>query len=322
MSTNLLLLLTFTEDIRQQYLSGLAQAFPNVDIQVVDHHSKVSPFIKDADILMTFGPMMTEDVLRKAQNLKWIQALGSGVDGVTDRKSLSPNVLITNMYGIHGAPVSEAALMSMLALARNLPWTIRNQLQHQWDRSLPPSILEGKTVTIFGIGIISSALAPKCKALGMRVLGVSSKVRSVEGFDQVYPKEVLMEVVQQSDYFVLLTPYSPDTHHIINTEVLKQMKPSAFLVNLARGGVVDEAALIECLTSRQIAGAALDVFQEEPLQSKHAFWSMDNVLVTPHLGGFYDGYVHHALPIMIHNLHQFIKKDYQSMKNIVRLPKE
>jgi phosphoglycerate dehydrogenase-like enzyme len=322
MKPKILLLLTFTQSIREQYLNGLQQKFPDLEINVVDHHSKVEPFINEANVLVTFGPMMSENVLQKAQKLKWIQALGSGVDGITDRKSLDRSVLITNMYGIHGAPVSEAALMSMFALARNLPWVIRNQLQAKWDRRIPPSILEGKTVVIFGVGIISSALAPKCQALGMTVLGVSSTVRAISGFDHIYPKDQLVDAVQKADYFILLSPYSQDTHHIINDHVLGHMKPSAFLINLARGGVVDEAALIRCLEEHQIAGAALDVFQEEPLPPSHPFWGMENVLVTPHLGGFYDEYVHHALPIVIHNIHQFIKNDYQAMKNVVRLPQQ
>jgi phosphoglycerate dehydrogenase-like enzyme len=314
------LLLTFPENIRHQYYSGIKEAFPNMDISIADHHSKVFPSIEEAEILMTFGPMMSEQVLQKAKSLKWIQALGSGVDGITDRPSLSNDILITNMYGIHGVPVSEAALMSMLALARNLSWTVQNQLQHKWNRSIAPSVLHGKTVVILGVGIIACALAPKCQALGMKVIGVSSAIRDVQGFDHMYPKDQLGNALEQADYFVLLTPYSKETHHVVNAEILRKMKSSAFLINLARGGVVDEQALIHSLNERQIAGASLDVFQEEPMPPEHPFWSMENVLVTPHLGGFYDQYVDHALPILIHNLQKYTAQDFSAMQNIVRLP--
>jgi phosphoglycerate dehydrogenase-like enzyme len=320
MSTKLQFLLTFPEKIRHQYLSGVREAFPNLEIQMADHYSKVTPFIEEAEVLLTFGPMMSEEVLQNAKRLKWVQALGSGVDGILDRPSLRSDVLITNMYGIHGVPVSEAALMSMLALARNVSWSIKNQIEKKWNRSIAPSVLHGKTVVILGIGIIASALAPKCQALGMNVIGVSSAVRAVEGFNQILPKEQLHQAVKAADYLVLLTPYSVQTHHLVNQGVLTNMKKSAFLINLARGGVVDEAALLNSLQNKQIAGAALDVFQEEPLPSEHPFWSMDNVLVTPHLGGFYDEYVDHALPILIHNIQQYLKNDFSAMKNIVRLP--
>jgi len=320
MSTKLQFLLTFPEKIRHQYLSGIQEAFPNLEIQMADHYSKVTPFIEEAEVLLTFGPMMSEEVLQNAKRLRWVQALGSGVDGILDRPSLRSDVLITNMYGIHGVPVSEAALMSMLALARNVSWSIKNQIEKKWNRSIAPSVLHGKTVVILGVGIIACALAPKCQALGMNVIGVSSAVRAVEGFNQILLKEQLHQAVQAADYLVLLTPYSAQTHHLVNQEVLTNMKKSAFLINLARGGVVDEAALFNSLQNKQIAGAALDVFQEEPLPSEHPFWSMDNVLVTPHLGGFYDEYVDHALPILIHNIHQYLKNDFSAMKNIVRLP--
>ena len=320
MSIKLQFLLTFPEKIRQQYLSGIQQAFPDLELQMADHYSKVTSFIEQAEVLLTFGPMMSEEVLQKARRLKWVQALGSGVDGILDRPSLRSDVLVTNMYGIHGVPVSEAALMSMLAMARNLPWSLRNQAEKKWNRSLAPSVLHGKTVVILGVGIIACALAPKCQAMGMKVIGVSSSVRTIAGFDQILPKDQLNQAVQAADYLVLLTPYSAQTHHLVNEEVLANMKPSAYLINLARGGVVDETALLNTLQNHQIAGAALDVFQEEPLPPAHPFWSMDNVLVTPHLGGFYDEYVDHALPILIHNIQHYLNNDFSGMRNIVRLP--
>ena len=117
----LLIVLTLPKEVRDTYASRLAQKFPELVIDVVDHHSKAPPLMTSADILITFGPMMKDEVFRHAPKLKWIQALGTGVDGITDQPSLSPDVVVTNIRGIHGAPVSEAALMSMLALSRDLP---------------------------------------------------------------------------------------------------------------------------------------------------------------------------------------------------------
>jgi phosphoglycerate dehydrogenase-like enzyme len=120
------------------------------------------------------------------------------------------------------------------------------------------------------------------------------------------------------DFLVLLTPYTPDTHRIVSAKVLAAMKPSAFLVNLARGGIVDEAALAGALRERRIAGAALDVFATEPLPAEHAFWGMDNVIVTPHLGGFHDQYAEQALPTVEENLRRFLAGDLTNMINVVR----
>ena len=315
--TRLLALLSLPEKVRSQYHEGIKSRFPGIEINMVDHHSKVDPFIAEADVLVTFGPMMAEHVLEKARKLRWIQALGSGVDGITDRPSLRPDVLVTNLHGIHGAPVSEAALAAMLSLGRGLARNLRNQQQHKWER-FPASLLKDKTVVIYGVGSIAAELAPKCKAFGMRVLGISSTTRTLPGFDRILPRSELVAAASEADYLVLLTPYSEATRGSVGGNVFAAMKPTGHLVNLARGGVVDEEALMAALTTRRIAGAALDVFSEEPLPESHPLWAMDNVLITPHQGGFYDEYVNEALPVIEHNLRKFLAGDTNGMINLVR----
>ena len=315
--TRLLALLSLPEKVRSQYHEGIKSRFPGIEINLVDHHSKVDPFIAEADVLVTFGPMMAEHVLEKARKLRWIQALGSGVDGITDRPSLRPDVLVTNLHGIHGAPVSEAALAAMLSLGRGLARNLRNQQQRKWER-FPASLLKGKTVVIYGVGSIAAELAPKCKAFGMRVLGISSTTRTLPGFDRILPRSELVAAASEADYLVLLTPYSEATRGSVGGDVFAAMKPTGHLVNLARGGVVDEEALMAALTTRRIAGAALDVFSEEPLPESHPLWAMDNVLITPHQGGFYDEYVNEALPVIEHNLRKFLAGDTNGMINLVR----
>ncbi len=314
--TRMLMLLAMPENVRQRYRAGVQARFPDLDIDVVDHHSKVDPHIADADILMTFGPMMSDRVLAQATRLKWVLALGTGVDGIVDQPSLPPGVLVTNLHGVHGPPVSEAALASMLALSRQLPRSVRNQGARRWER-FPATLLHEKTVGIFGIGVIAEALAPKCKALGMKVVGISSAPRAVAGFDHVFPREALQEAVRGLDYLVLLTPLTPATRHSVDAAVLGALKPGTFLVNLARGGVVDEPALIDALNDRRIGGAALDVFDQEPLPADHPFWAMDNVIVTAHQGGFCDVYVDYAMPVIEANLRKFLAGDTAGMINVV-----
>jgi phosphoglycerate dehydrogenase-like enzyme len=140
----------------------------------------------------------------------------------------------------------------------------------------------------------------------------------MEGFDRMVPREELERTVPGLDFLVLLTPYTPETHGIVNARVLAAMKPSAFLVNLARGGIVDEEALGRALRERKITGAALDVFGTEPLPAEHPFWSMENVIVTPHLGGFHDQYAAQALPTVEENLRRFLAGDVKNMINVVK----
>jgi phosphoglycerate dehydrogenase-like enzyme len=300
-----------------QYYKGLREAFPEMSIDLVDHHSKVDPYIGSADILLTFGAHMADRVLEKGRKLKWIQALGTGVDGIVDRPPFREGVLVTNMHGLHGDSVPEAAIMLMLALARDLPRAMRQRNARKWER-YPSQLLKGKTVGVFGVGAIARSLAPKCKSFGMRVVGITSSVRSMDGFDRMVHRNEIETAVRELDFLVLLTPYTPETRGIVGAKVLAAMKPSAFLVNLARGGIVDEETLLSALRENRLAGAALDVFATEPLPEDHPFWSMDNVIVTPHLGGFHDQYAKEALPTVVDNVRKFLAGDIDNMANIVK----
>jgi phosphoglycerate dehydrogenase-like enzyme len=313
----LLILLTFPEPIRNLYRDGLTEAFPQLQIDVVDHHSKVDPYIGEADILMTFGAQIADHVLEKAINLKWIQALGTGVDGIVDSPALRDGVIVTNLRGLHGASVSESVLAAMLALSRNLPRAMRSQDAGRWDR-FPVSLVKGKTVGILGVGVIATELAPRCRALGMTVIGITSAPRGVAGFDRMVGRDELLDVAGELDHLVLLAPYTAETHGIVGARVFERMKRSAFLVNVARGGLVDEAALVEALKAGRIAGAALDVFSEEPLPEGHPLWSMPNVLITPHMAGFHVGYPAEAIPIVNENIRHFLAGDVDGMINVVR----
>ncbi|MPZ40245.1 MAG: D-2-hydroxyacid dehydrogenase [Rhizobiales bacterium] len=313
----LLILLTLPPNVRDYYAARLKKRFPELEIDVADHYSKAIPLAPNADILLTFGPMMKDEVFANAPKLKWVQALGTGVDGVIDQPSLGKNVTVTNIRGIHGAPVSEAAIMGMLALSRDLPRSVRSQDQNSWTR-WPPKLLDNKTVGIYGIGLIAEALAPRCKAFGMTVVGYSSTKREVPGIDRMLLRSDLIATAKELDYLVLLVPYSEETRHSINANVFAAMKPSAFLINLARGGVVEEDSMVEALNSGKIAGAALDVFQTEPLPADHPLWSMKNVIITPHLGGFCDVYADLALVTVEHNMECWLRGDIDGMRDLVR----
>jgi D-2-hydroxyacid dehydrogenase (NADP+) len=314
--TNLLILLAMPEAVRNQYRDRLAARFPEINVTLIDHHSKAAPHIAAADALVTFAPMLADHVLEQAQRLKWVQALGTGVDNLIDRPALRRDVIVTNVHGIHGAPVSEAALASMLALARNLPRAVRLQDKHQWVR-WPAQLLHNKTVGIFGIGAIAEALAPKCKAFGMNVVGVSSAPRPVDGFDRMHATSELAAIAGTFDFFVLLTPLTDKTRNSVGAALFAAMKPTAFFINLARGGVVDESALVAALRDKRIAGAALDVFVEEPLPADHPFWAMENVILTTHQGGFNDVYIDHAWPTLEANMRRFLAGEFAGMINVV-----
>jgi D-2-hydroxyacid dehydrogenase (NADP+) len=318
--TKVLLLLNMPEQLRNRFHGHLARTFPQVAFDLADNVGKVDPYLADAEILMTHGPYLStrsDYVLGHMPKLRWVQGTGTGMDNIIDRPSLPADVLVTNMRGAHGAQMSEAAIGSMLALARQMPRSIRNQDNHVWERWLP-QIIHGKTVGILGVGVIAEALAPRCKALGMTVVGFSSSQRVIEGFDRILPVGELKPTAPDLDFLVLLTPYSEATHHIVNEDILMALKPGSYLINLARGGVLDEAALIKVLDAGRVSGAALDVFSTEPLPPEHRFWSMENVIITCHMGGLTDDYHLQALPIIEKNLRHYLAGEGDQMINVVR----
>jgi D-2-hydroxyacid dehydrogenase (NADP+) len=315
----LLIILRSHERIRTQYYNGIAQTFPELNVNIVSTVADADPYLADADIIVTHGPHLedkADHVFANAPKLKWVQGIGTGVDNIADRPALRDDVIVTNIHGVHGAPMSEAAMLLMLALSRKLPRSLENKSQHKWD-NWPSRLLSDKTVGIFGVGSIAEAMAPRFKAFNMTVLGITSAVREVVGFDRVYDKSKLIEVMRELDYFIVLTPYNPQTHHIIDAKVLGAMGPDSYLINLARGGVVDETALLSALRSKQIAGAALDVFAQEPLKPDNPLWDLDNVIITCHQAATHDNSARNNLPTIQENIRLFLTNDLRNMKNVI-----
>jgi phosphoglycerate dehydrogenase-like enzyme len=234
-----------------------------------------------------------------------VHALGTGLDGITDSVFLDNRVLVTATRGIHGIPMSEAAIMMMLTLARDFRRTLRQQEARQWQFFFA-QLLHGKTVGILGIGAIASHVAERCKAMGMTVVGITRTVRDLPGFDRMVGRGDLLRIVPELDFLILLIPHDADSHHIVDARVLAVMKPTSFLINLARGGVIDETALVAALSEKRIAGAALDAYEHEPLPPDSPLWGLPNVICSPHMTGAWDGYAQACFQQFAFNYRQFV----------------
>lgn len=301
---NLLIFLTHPEPTRSGYEKYLAPRHPELTIKTVGSRDEALQSAGWADILMCFGPQAKQDFFRHTPRLKWVHSLGTGTDGITDSPYLAKDVIVTATRGIHGAPMSELALLMMLAFNRDLRRIERQRADKKWER-FPGALLAEKTVGILGVGAIAEDMAPKLKAFGMRVVGISRTKRPIPGFDAIYTRAEIVQAAAELDYFVLLVPLEDDTRNMVNDTVLRAMKPTACLINLARGGVLDEDALIRALNEKRIAGAALDALAKEPLPAESPLWTMPNVFVTPHIGGYYDNYPRDAARQFEQNLAHF-----------------
>jgi len=297
-----------------EYKKALLPKFPDVSIHSAQKEEEVGDFIEKADILLVIR--ISNELIKKASKIKWIQALTTGVDYIINLPSLKKEVIVTSTRGMHGPQVSEMAFLLMLALNRKFPEVVRNQDKAEWER-WPGRLLWKKKVAILGVGVIGEEIARKCKAFGMEVFGIDIVRRKVESIDTFYGPEDIVNVAREVDYFIIVAPFTPQTEKMVDSKVLSAMKPTAFLLNLGRGEVVDEGALINVLKSGKIAGAGLDTYCEEPLPESHPFWGMKNVIVSPHVAGMSDIYVEQALSIFEENLRRFLKGERRNLINVM-----
>jgi D-2-hydroxyacid dehydrogenase (NADP+) len=308
--TNLLIL----EQRAKEFEKALKPKFPEIFIHAATKEEEVGDFIEQTDILLTIR--ISDGLIKKASKLQWIHAVTTGVDYLVNLPSLRKEVLITSSRGIHGPQMSEMAFLLMLALNRNFPQLVRNQAQRVWER-WPAKLLYQKKVGIIGIGVIGEEIALKCKVFGMTVFGIDIVKRKVDAVDYFHGPEEFSRVVQEVDYLIIVVPNTPQTQRMVGPEVLSSMKSTAFLINIGRGEVVDEDALIHALETGKIAGAALDTFSTEPLPKEHPFWGMKNVIITPHVGGLSDISVEQVVSVFEKNLRSFLRGEKSNLNNLI-----
>jgi D-2-hydroxyacid dehydrogenase (NADP+) len=246
--------------------------------------------IQSADVLFSFA--VPEEAVRRAANLKWIHLASAGAEKSLTPALMASKIRLTCSRGIHANTIAEHVMMQILAFSKNLRRAYDFQNKHEWR--FPELVdgrfdLEGKTICIIGLGSIGARVAQLAKAFDMRVIGTVNHIRKMRYVDKVYPPSRLNECLAQADFVLLSTPLTDKTFHLIGKKELSVMKKSVFLVDIGRGKLVDEAALIEALRNGTIKGAALDVFEIEPLPPDSPLWNMENVSVTPHCSGMAEG---------------------------------
>lgn len=249
-----------------------------------------------------------EALLRQAPNLRWIQLTSAGVDRAARSGLLESDITVTSASGLHATPIGEYVLCVMLMFCKGASRFIRAQERREWARYMPQE-LHGKTVGIVGLGRIGSEVARLAKAFGCRVLATrrSAAARTKDELaDELLPPSDLPALLAQSDFVVLAVPLTQETRHLIGEAELRAMKSTGVLINIARGAVVDEAALVRALKEGWIAGAALDVFEQEPLPAESELWGLENVVLSPHISGGTEIYNRRAVAIFCENLRRYL----------------
>lgn len=281
----------------------------------------------DAEVLYTSRTFPTPE---QAPRLRWIQLHMAGVEDALKSPVLkAQDIEVTNASGVHAVPMAEYCLMMMLAFNYQLPAMIAAKERIEWpartETLYHPRPLRGQTLGIIGYGAVGREVARLARQAGMTVLAAKRDVMHPEQTDKylepgtgdpdgevpdrVYPMQAAVSLVRECDFVVLACPLTRLTRHLIDEEVLAAMKPTAVLINVARGAVVDEAALISALAAGRIAGAALDVFEEEPLPATSPLWNLPNVILSPHVSGNRDDYDQQAANLFGENLRRYLEGD-------------
>jgi len=253
------------------------------------------------------GPQLLAAALAKAPRLRWLHSRSAGLDRVLLPELIAHPAVVTNGRGPFSAALAEFVAAALLFFAKDLRRLVEDQRGRVW-RPFEMRMLAGQTLGIVGYGDIGRAVACRLRPFGMRVLALRRRVERSGAdplVDEVLPPERLSELMARSDAVVVAAPLTAETRGMVGAAAIAAMKPNAVLVNVGRGPVVDEAALVGALAERRIRGAALDVFGHEPLPADHPFWRMDDVLLSPHCADHVPGWIEEAMRLFLDNLERF-----------------
>ena len=295
----------------RRYVDQLRAEFPQHTFLDAWDRDALRRLLPEADA--AFTPFVDRDIFRSLTRLRWVQSPAVGVGGLMFPELLASGVVITSARGIRARSIAEHVLGVTIALARRLPAAMRAQQQHRWAQEelegpdVDVRTLHGQRMGIVGLGSIGRALAGIASPFGFRITGIRRRAGEPPppGVDTVWPPDRLGDLAAQSDVIVVAAPHTPDTKRLIGRRELEVVRRGALLVNVARGKLVDDDAVIEALRDGRLGGAALDVFTEEPLDPSSPYWDLPNVIVTPHVSGALRDYWTPLVALFADNLRRF-----------------
>lgn len=296
----------------QWFGERLAQEFPQLQVTQRDSFDSVEEDLRDAEII--FSSSLGLEQFSVARRLRWIHAPSAAVHDLLFPQLVHSDVVLTNSREVHGPVVAEHVMALIFALAKKIPQATLLQQKclwgkgEMWNQRTRPREIAGATLGLMGVGSIGSRVAKMAAAVGMRVIAVREHVEkgSPDGVEAVFAPSQIDEMLKQCDFVALAAPLVTATQGVINADRLANMKVDAYLINVGRGVQVDEAALVEALRSHRIAGAALDVFEQEPLPPESPLWGLENLLITPHTAGLTEKLWYRHYDLFAENLRRYL----------------
>jgi phosphoglycerate dehydrogenase-like enzyme len=301
-------------------LTAWRERFPQLDIVALDEPAALAAALPDADIF--FGWKLPAGEFGAARRLRWFHSALAGIEDCLFPALVESDVVLTNSTGLHSTCIPEHVITSILVLARNFHEAARLQAKHEWNRfgmimaGSGIRDVNGAHLAVLGAGPIGENVARLAAGLGMRVRVMRrDPSQPVPHAEAVVAPSALHDLLAWADFVVLAVPLTAETRHLIGAAELRAMKSTSYLINIARGEVVDDAALLDCLRAGGLAGAALDVFTPEPLPADSPYWELPNVVITPHVSGYMPLYFDRMLELFEDNLARFL--DGRPLRNVV-----
>jgi phosphoglycerate dehydrogenase-like enzyme len=293
------------------FAERLRHDFPGIEVVQRRDYEQIEDDLREAEVAVTWS--LRPEQFRAARKLRWIHSPAAAVHALMIPEIVASDVMVTNARDVHGPVVAEHVIALALALAKRLPSIFRYQQQgvwaqeHIWRESPRPREVAGATLGLVGLGSIGRETARRAAALGMKVIAVREHPERPRdaAVEQVFGPDGITELMNASDYVVLSAPVTPRTRALINADRLRQMKREAYLINVGRGALIDEPALMEALREELIGGAALDVFEKEPLPPESPLWKAENVLITPHSAALTEKLWERHYALLTENLGRF-----------------
>ncbi|WP_434577677.1 D-2-hydroxyacid dehydrogenase [Thermoanaerobacterium thermosaccharolyticum] len=296
----------FLSKVNSKYIEEMQKIAPQFNVICLDDKKDAYKYIKDTEVLVCFDGDADAEFIHNAENLKWIHLLSAGADAMPFDVLKERKIILTNSKGVHKYQISEQVLGYMLLFERALNYFIRKQMNREWDKSVRVSELYDKTVCILGVGSIGEEIARIAREFGMKTIGVRKSGNMSKFIEEMYTNENMIFAVSKADYVICALPLTDETYHLLGKDFFKNMKNDAVFINIGRGKVVDESSLIDALKNKTIRGAALDVFEEEPLSKESPLWDMENVIITPHTAGISPHYMERGIEIIKHNIKAYL----------------
>jgi phosphoglycerate dehydrogenase-like enzyme len=281
---------------------------PDCVVVPVSSDGEITEEIDDTEVLFLrwgLDQEVFQRLISETSNLQWVHTISAGVEHVLFPDLIESDIVLTNASGVFNVPIAEMVLSYMLAVAKRLPDFLIQQRDHRWN-TLRLEELRGQTAGIVGMGSIGTEVARLCQTFGMTVLGLQRHAEPSQHADEVLPSEDLHDLMSRSDFVVIAAPLTEETRGMIGATEIAAMRPDAWLINIARGAIVDQPALIEALEEERIGGACLDVFAEEPLPEGSPLWNLPNVIITPHNSWSSPHLEDRAADLFLENLERYV----------------